>query len=150
MTPGQHLRAGASYDRSVDNDFPIVGRRIATLSFSEVVPYLVLHLPGWTARDSEAGQNYVLQIDGPVRLIASGQSSVVDLEEGPSCRLVTLLGKSIASAGAFEDGSLRIDFADGDALVVDPSVYEPWQLSGEDGSSVVSVAGGGLAVWGPR
>ena len=134
----------------MDNDFPIRGRRIATLSVSEVVPYLVLHLPGWTTRDSEAGQNYVLQIDGPVRVIASGQESVVDLEEGPSCLLLTLLGKSVAGAGASEDGSLRIDFTDGDALLVEPSAYEPWQLSGDDGSLVVSIAGGGLAVWGPR
>ena len=134
----------------MEKDLPIAGRRIARVSVSYVSPYLVLDLPGWATEDSEADHDYVLQIDGPLCFVSPDQESVVDLEDGPSTLTLHLLGKSIARAGASEDGALRVEFADGEVLVIEPGVYEPWQLSADDGTSVISVAGGGLAEWRPR
>ncbi len=38
-------------------------------------------------------------------------------------------------------------FSDGGRLEIPSHEFEPWQLEGEDGELIVSVAGGGLAVW---
>jgi len=134
----------------VEKDLPISGRRIARVSVSYVSPYLVLDLPGWTVEDSGEDHDYILQIDGPLRFVAPDQESVIELEDGPSPLTLRLLGKSVARAVASEDGSLRVEFTDSEALLIDPYAYEPWQLSRDDGSSMISEAGGGLEEWGPR
>ena len=79
----------------------------------------------------------------------SGAEREIDLGEEADPACLRLLGKTVSRAVAFEDGRLHIDFVGGDVLTVEPSAYEPWQLNGSDGSLVVSVAGGGLAVWAP-
>ena len=60
------------YDRSVDTSLPIVGRRVAKVSFAYVVPYLSLDLPAWTAGGESEWPDYVLQIDGGLRFTDSG------------------------------------------------------------------------------
>lgn len=59
-----------------------------------------------------------------------------------------LVGKVVKEAVAFADGGLRMDFADGAALLVPPDRdYEAWEASAPGGFLAVSTAGGGLSVW---
>ena len=139
----------AIYHRSMDTSLPIVGRRVAKVSFADVVPYLTLDLRARTAEDETERPDYVLQIDGKLRFTASGIRHEVELEVKADSVCLGLLRKTVSRAVAFDDGTLQVDFVDGDVLTVEPSAYEPWQLNGSDGSLIVSVAGGGLAVWGP-
>jgi hypothetical protein len=127
-------------------DLPIAGRQIARLSFARFVPYVTLELPSLSSEDGATGFDFVLQIDGPYRFSAPGQDWSADPADGPDPRCVQWLGWSIAAAAANEDGELRVEFADGGVLEVKSFAYEPWQLSRSDGWSVMSVAGGGLAV----
>jgi hypothetical protein len=127
-------------------DLPIAGRKIARLSFARVAPYLTLDLPSWPVDEGAIESDFVLQIDGPYRFSGSGRDWTVDPEDGPEARCLGWLGESIVSAVALEDGALRVEFVDGGLLEVEPFAYEPWQLSRADGWSVISVAGGGLAV----
>lgn len=133
----------------MDTSLPIVGRRVAKVSFAYVVPYLTLDLPAWTAEGESERPDYVLQIDGGLRFTDSGAEHEVEPEGEPDAVCLLLLRKTVSRALAFDDGKLHVEFEDGDVLTVEPSPYEPWQVNGSDGSLVVSVAGGGLAVWGP-
>lgn len=144
----QGSRQRGIYDRSMDTSLPIVGRRVAKVSFAYVVPYLTLDLPAWTAEGEPERSDYVLQIDGSLRFTASGIEHEIELEDEADPALLRLLRKTVSRAMAHEDGTLYIDFVDGDVLTVQPSAYEPWQLNGSDGSQVISVAGGGIAVLG--
>ena len=69
----------------------------------------------------------------------------VDPEAGANAVYLGLLQRVVQEAVAAEDGSIAITFADGDRLEVPSDVYEPWQLTG-NGQTLVSAAGGGLAV----
>jgi hypothetical protein len=77
----------------------------------------------------------------------AGQEHLIDPAIRPDPTYLRLVDKSVRRAQALEGGGLEIDFSDGDRLTVPPGQYEAWQLDGDDGSSYVSVAGGGLAVW---
>ena len=61
--------------------------------------------------------------------------------------LMPLLGKDVTGAGADDAGGLTVAF--GDAALHCPASpdAEAWQLSGPAGVLVVSMPGGGLAVW---
>ncbi|HET9457116.1 MAG TPA: DUF6188 family protein [Candidatus Limnocylindrales bacterium] len=130
----------------MDMNLPIAGRKIERLGFARVVPYLTLDLPGWQVDEGVRESDFMLQIDGPYRFSKSGRDWTVDPEDGPEARCLEWLGESIASAVADDTGALRVEFVNGGLLEVDPFAYEPWHLSGADGWSVISVAGGGLAV----
>jgi hypothetical protein len=88
----------------------------------------------------------VLRIDGPFRLVSPAAVIEVDPEAGGHAVYLGLLQRVVREAVAAEDGSLVITFADGDRLEIPSDVYEPWQLTGK-GQTLVSAAGGGLAVW---
>ncbi|GAB3436372.1 hypothetical protein GCM10027436_15250 [Actinophytocola sediminis] len=54
----------------------------------------------------------------------------------------------VGSAVAFKSGQLRVAFGDGHVLKVDPDPhYEAWTVTGPDRMLIVSLPGGGLAVW---
>lgn len=59
----------------MDTSLPIVGLRVAKVSFADVVPYLTLDLPARTAEDEAERPDYVLQIDGKLRFTASGMGT---------------------------------------------------------------------------
>ena len=67
-------------------------------------------------------------------------------ELGPA---LGLFGKIVAWAMAYHDGALEVLFTDGTRLCVscDPD-YEAWQFTGSHGRLIVSMPGGGLAIWG--
>ena len=132
----------------MDTHLPLEGRRVARVTFSDVVPHLTLELPGWTTDDPADVADYVLQISGQLHLTEADVASTTDPSEGPDPLCLRMLSKVVAAAVAQPDGSLRVEFADGSALTVDPDVYEPWELSSSNGLQVVSIAGGGLDLWG--
>jgi hypothetical protein len=64
---------------------------------------------------------------------------------------LALFNVEVTSAVAFKSGQLRMVFGDGHMLKVDPDPrYEAWTVTGPDRMLVVSLPGGGLAVWPSR
>jgi hypothetical protein len=124
-------------------ELPIGGREVSVVAVSRFVPFLRLHFHGPEA----FGADFTLEIEGPIRIVAKGHESAIVPESGPSPACLPLVEKTVARAMASADGSLDVEFTDGDHLLIAPHQYEPWQLNGDDGTLVVSVAGGGLAVW---
>jgi hypothetical protein len=129
------------------HELPLAGRAVCAVAVSRFVPFLRLHFWGAGVPDSTPRPDYTLQIEGPFRIGAAAREWSIDPQAGPDAAYLLLVNKKVAHARAGDDGGLVVDFTDGDRLVVPPHAYEPWQLSGEDGSLFVSVAGGGLAVW---
>ena len=131
------------------HELPIANRVVCAVSVSRFVPFLRLQF--WAnVPESAPGPDYTLQIEGPIRIVTAKGELNIDPQAGPDPAYLLLVTKTVAHALASDDGGLVVDFTDGDRLVVPPFEYEPWQLSGEDGSLFVSVAGGGLAVWDAR
>ena len=125
-------------------DLPIVGRATDLVTFS---PFsLWLRFPDSAAPEASPGAEYVLRIDGPFRLVSPAAAIEVDPEAGANAVYLGLLHRQVQEAVAADDGSLALTFADGDRLEVPSDVHESWQLTGE-GRTLVSAAGGGLAVW---
>ncbi len=92
----------------------------------------------------------IITIEG-VSTITRG-SSTVAVEQGPAGLVAVLerLWTKVSSVTAFKDGRLEIVFGDDAKLDVPADDnYEPWGLVGDDGMRIVSVPGGGLAVWLP-
>jgi hypothetical protein len=124
-------------------DLPIEGRATDLVTFS---PFSVwLRFADSAAPEASPGADYVLRIDGPFRLVSPAAVIEVDPEAGANAVYLGLLQRVVQEAVAAEDGSIAITFADGDRLEVPSDVYEPWQLTG-NGQTLVSAAGGGLAV----
>ncbi|MCU0465339.1 MAG: DUF6188 family protein [Anaerolineae bacterium] len=70
------------------------------------------------------------------------------LDDATKARLIGLVGQTVISAVATHAGELGIAFDDGGDLRVpaDPD-FESWQISGSFGLMIISLPGGGLAVW---
>jgi hypothetical protein len=81
---------------------------------------------------------------------ADGVEKSLQPEENPA-GLGPVLGctrTAVKSATAVEDGRLEMSFADGSSLHVAPSsACEAWELTGPQGSKIVSMPGGELAIW---
>jgi hypothetical protein len=129
-------------------DLPVAGRPVSAVSISQFAPRLRLLFSG-DGSDSISGTGYRLQIAGRVRITTAPNEWGVDPEEEPDPAYLRPVAKKVARAVASDDGSLDVAFTDEDHLIIPAAVYEPWQLNGEEGSLIVSVAGGGLAVWKP-
>jgi hypothetical protein len=114
------------------------------VAVSRWTPYLRLHFWGM---HPHPGPDFTLEIDGPFRFVSSGSESFIDPAVGPDAAYLLLVDKRVERAVASSDGGLELAFSDGDRLIIPPHRYEPWQLNGDDGYLVVSVAGGGLAIW---
>ena len=119
---------------------PINGRDVSQVAISRWTPFLRIHF--W-----HPGPRFTLEIEGPFRLVSSGLESSIDPKSGPDPTYLKLVDKTVVHANARRDGWLEVTFSDGDGLIVPPHRYEPWQLNGDNGYLVVSVAGGGLATW---
>lgn len=64
--------------------------------------------------------------------------------------VLSVCRRALRRGRASESGELALEFLDGSLLVVPVSPEgEPWEMSGPDGSRVVSLPGGGLATWNP-
>ena len=107
---------------------------------------LWLTFPDPVAPETSPGTDYVLRIGGAFRLASPSATIDVDPGTGPHGAYLGLLRRVVREAVASEDGSLAMTFADGDRLEITSDVFEPWQLTGH-GQMLISVAGGGLAVW---
>jgi hypothetical protein len=127
-------------DQEGDVSLPINGRDVSQVAISRFTPFLRIHF--W-----HPGPEFTLEIEGSFRLVSSGVESLIDPERGPDPTYLTLVDKTVAHAIARRDGGLEVTFSDGDRLIIPPDRYEPWQLNGNNGYLVVSVAGGGLAIW---
>jgi hypothetical protein len=125
----------------------IAGRRIASVVVSYVSPYIILTLPAWTSADDDPRPDAVINVDGPVSLTIESGQVTVDPESGPNDAFLHLIGKTVATADASDDGSLLLTFQDGATLAIAPFQYEAWHFVADDGSQVASVAGGGLGIW---
>lgn len=105
-----------------------------------------LHLVGDHASfDLRIEQPFVIRsIDGSRQIFAPTDCENCT-ELGPA---LTVLFKAVARGVASRGGSVSIEFTDGTVLVVEPhSQYEAWTFNGDDGRLIVSMPGGGLAVW---
>ena len=139
------MNSTPSDETSGDVELPIAGRSVSVVGISRFAPLLRLHF--WPSGDPD--REYTLQIDGPLRIVSTTREWMIDPEAGPDPAYLLLVDKTVSRAIASHDGSLHVEFTDGDRMRVPPDQYEPWQLSGDDGTLIVSVAGGGLSIWSP-
>ena len=72
----------------------------------------------------------MLRVDGPFRLVTPTTEVDVNPNDGPNLVYLGLLGRTVAEAVATADGSLTIQFIDGDHLAVRSDAYESWMLTG--------------------
>jgi hypothetical protein len=120
------------------------------LPLSQRVVSRVAFTPGGLWLEFWGSPDYTLHIEQAFGLTTSAGTVTVDPEAGPHPAYLGLVGRSVEGAIATEDGALSLTFHDGARIEIAPGTYEPWQLSAENGFEVVSVAGGGLAVWDAR
>jgi len=95
----------------------------------------------------ESRQRLVFSGQQNPRLEIASSESKVEINGTARADLSELQGKRILTADALKDGSLRIVFEDGSKLTVPFGNYEPWELRTDGTLHVVSVAGGGIAIW---
>lgn len=82
---------------------------------------------------------------------AHGSSHCADPNGDPTLMgpVLGVARTSVARILAWDDGRLRMDFADGSALEVPGGdAYEAWTLCGPDTLMIVSMPGGKLSLWG--
>lgn len=96
--------------------------------------------------------DYEIRIESAFRLDevgADGFEGVPDETLSENDVVKRLVGRTVTHAQASDTGNLRIEFADYANLTVpfDPD-FEAWTVAAPDGFNAVSVAGGGLSVWG--
>jgi hypothetical protein len=98
--------------------------------------------------DTSGGEpEYELHIEQPFSFGEPNHEQLVDPRCGPSDSYLALVQKKVQSATAHQDGSLDVMFVAGQRLLIPANPYEAWNFSGDDGTLVVSSAGGGLAIW---
>lgn len=131
-----------------DIDLPIANWAVSVVELSRL-PFLRLRFAAQDSPDQEEKQGYTLAVEGSMLIVVNGTEHWIDPPPGGDPAYFALALKTVLSAVASQDGGLVVVFTDGDRLEVPrDDHYEPWQLAGDDGSLVVSSAGGGLAVWG--
>lgn len=119
-------------------DLGLHGQSIISVDFSYTVSF-----------DISGG--YEIRVETPFSLRGSeGDHQIspgADLDVN-SPRLASLTGQAITSSVAEDSGALRVDFAHGARLRVEPdSGFEAWTVAGPNGMKVVCLPGGELAVW---
>ena len=65
-------------------------------------------------------------------------------------QLVRLLGATVTAAVVDTGGELTIGFGTDRLVVPCTDMYESWQLKSDDDLLIVSMPGGGLAIWPPE
>lgn len=94
---------------------------------------------------------FAFRIEQPLVLTDVDHRKHLLVPEGDPMRLLPVLAlarTAVASAMAFDDGRLELDFADGSTILVPCGEdCEPWGATGPTGLKVVAVPGGELVVW---
>jgi hypothetical protein len=97
------------------------------------------------------GSTYEIRIEQAFEFTAaSGATVTLDPEDNPTGLgpALACTRTAVASANAFDDGRLQMEFADGSRLAVPASAkYESWGLVGPDGFRIVSGPGPKLTIW---
>jgi hypothetical protein len=128
-------------------ELPIKGQPVSMVSFATSSPYLRLHFWGVNG----LGPYLVLEIEGDALLLSETSRLPVAIRPNSLAHpaALTLLGRQVVRAVARQSGALEMSFDGGAELAIAPSRWEPWQLVDQGGEYlVVSVAGGGLVVFG--
>ena len=125
-------------------DVRLKGRWTSLITFSPVS--LWLNFPDPDEPEASPTLDYNLRIDGPFRLVSGDAIVEIHPADGPNAACLGLLQRVVETAVAADDGSFAISFDDEDRLEIPGDSHEPWQLTG-NGQTLVSVAGGGLAVF---
>jgi hypothetical protein len=130
-------------------DLPIANWAVSVVELSRF-PILLLRFYPQDGPDPQARHGYFLRVEGSMVIVIKTVAQTIDPPQGGTAAYLELVFKTVRTAVASADGSLVVTFTDGDRLEVPrDGHYEPWLLSGDDGSLVVSNPGGGLSVWGP-
>ena len=130
-----------------DIDLPIANWAVSVVELSRV-PILRLRFYPHDGPGPGTNHGYTLTVEGSMVIVARTIARRIDPPPGGSAAYLDLVLKTVRSAVASQNGDLIVTFTDGDRLEVPrDDHYEPWQLSGDDGSLAVSSAGGGLALW---
>lgn len=141
----------AAYYPNVEQLKALASRTVESITVSHVGPYLAMRLPAWTDEGDTTTVDYVLQIDGVVRVSLGGTESVADPATGPDPVWLRFIGKTVDAASLVPPGGLRLMFRDGDVITVEGDArYEPWALHGSDATSIISAAGGRVEMLGPN
>lgn len=93
----------------------------------------------------------LIVIEGPFAATIDGAVVAVDPEtlEGVSAALA-VLHRHVSVVRASRSGALRIELSDGGLIEVAPSdAYENWQVILSDGSQLVGLPGGDVAIFPP-
>lgn len=127
-------------DRGDHWELPLSGSTITQCCFDLAVE---LHL---------CGTGWVFRLEQPFTIAdAGGHVEHIVPEELINCDLVvnTTLNAAVGRARAFKNGRLELRLAAGGSVEVSASEdFEAWTGTGPDGIKLVSIPGGGLAVWG--
>ncbi|MCL2468497.1 MAG: DUF6188 family protein [Micrococcales bacterium] len=94
-----------------------------------------------------------VRIENPFVLATGDERYQLDPSDEPIylAPVLPLARARIVSGTAFDNGKLRLVFADGSEITVSSSEdYEPWEICGPQGFLMVSVPGGELAIWLPE
>jgi hypothetical protein len=79
---------------------------------------------------------------------ATGEHRITPDPAADAAGLHALVGTTVLTATAEDNGRLRLDFFTGEAIRVEPDEnYEAWTYAGPNGAKVISQPGGELAVW---
>jgi len=82
-----------------------------------------------------------------VNRISYALSPKIPTQLGP---VFFLRHNTVKDALAFKDGTLKLEFANGDKLAIGAHPkYEAWGVAGDHGLRVICLPGGDLAVWDP-
>ena len=93
--------------------------------------------------------NYTITIECPVTISESGEP--LEVQSTPVLEKLRELLMSEVDSVEQSGGMLTISFGGGAQIVVPPDeLYEAWQVNADDGSLVVCMPGGELAVWAPE
>jgi hypothetical protein len=116
--------------------------RVEVISFSYVIDFEV-----YTSSDI-----FTVKFITPFEIVSATGSIVVDPESDHQlCSTVlSLLRRSVANISSTAAGLLVVRFEDGTVLRSRcHDQYEAWHLRGPDGSLIVALPGGGVAIWEP-
>jgi hypothetical protein len=124
-----------------DLELPLLGRTVSRccLDFALAIHFL------------SEGDDTALGIGGPFSLwLGKAQWNMSPTSIPEVGNALQIMGQRVDRAMALASGELELDFANGLQLRVPPDPdYEAWDLVGASGLRVVSLPGGGLAVWEP-